>query len=522
MKVSPKALRSWCTTGIPARRHEELQRLLADAPSTPVDVRSVRERLGLTQAELGAQLGVSWRSVARWEAGSAPAWAQDRLRELAADAPDPVRSVRERLGLTQAELAQELGVSLSLVNAWETGRRSMPHGRVEELRTLKANGRLAPAPEWIRARRLELGLSYRDLAAQVGAPASHVVDWIKGRRAVPVGRYGAIRQVLRERGQHTFDDRVLELVHSEPGLSRPQLLSRFPARRRDAVSGALDRQVRSRRLFRAEGTVETAGRPLRVWRYYPCPVESERLGSSMTGAWLRRQMAKRKLTPQALAPALGVSQGAVRYWLRRADQQLPGARQADIVRVVAGLPAAHPPGPSALPNLRARRKEVGLTQAALAARVGVSQSRVSAWEREEVAVSEAEASQLLAVLAVAKEEQVTPELLRSWRRGAGWTQAEAAANLGVGYRRFAAWELALYPVPCDLWAHIRSVFESASPGRPEPMLDLKSRRAERGWSQQKLARRAGVSQSAVSNWEKGAPVPARMRERLERALAAAS
>lgn len=32
-------------------------------------IRKLRERLGLTQAELAARIGVSWRSVARWEAG---------------------------------------------------------------------------------------------------------------------------------------------------------------------------------------------------------------------------------------------------------------------------------------------------------------------------------------------------------------------------------------------------------------------------------------------------------------------
>lgn len=34
-----------------------------------------------------------------------------------------VRSLRERLGLTQEEFARELGVSFSTVNVWENGKR---------------------------------------------------------------------------------------------------------------------------------------------------------------------------------------------------------------------------------------------------------------------------------------------------------------------------------------------------------------------------------------------------------------
>ena len=34
-----------------------------------MDVKAIREKLGLTQEELAQKLGVSWSSVARWEAG---------------------------------------------------------------------------------------------------------------------------------------------------------------------------------------------------------------------------------------------------------------------------------------------------------------------------------------------------------------------------------------------------------------------------------------------------------------------
>ena len=34
-----------------------------------MDIKSIRERLGLTQEQLANKLGVSWATVARWERG---------------------------------------------------------------------------------------------------------------------------------------------------------------------------------------------------------------------------------------------------------------------------------------------------------------------------------------------------------------------------------------------------------------------------------------------------------------------
>ena len=50
--------------------------------------------------------------------------------------PSPVlhlRAARERLGLRQAELAAELGVSQATVSHWETGRSEPSLGRLLEL-----------------------------------------------------------------------------------------------------------------------------------------------------------------------------------------------------------------------------------------------------------------------------------------------------------------------------------------------------------------------------------------------------
>ena len=45
--------------------------------------------------------------------------------------PDELKETRSRLGLTQTQLAQELGVTLNAVQRWEAGER--PIRRVTEL-----------------------------------------------------------------------------------------------------------------------------------------------------------------------------------------------------------------------------------------------------------------------------------------------------------------------------------------------------------------------------------------------------
>lgn len=42
------------------------------------------------------------------------------------DVPIMVKKLREKLGLTQEQLAQEVGVTFSTINHWENGKRQ-PH-----------------------------------------------------------------------------------------------------------------------------------------------------------------------------------------------------------------------------------------------------------------------------------------------------------------------------------------------------------------------------------------------------------
>lgn len=102
-------------------------------------LKAARERAGMTQAEVGAEVGATRFSVSRWERDVKHPY-RERAREiedLLGVAPPPVREqpnerpatgwgrklrqARRRAGLAQYEVGQKVGVTQSTVSAWETG-----------------------------------------------------------------------------------------------------------------------------------------------------------------------------------------------------------------------------------------------------------------------------------------------------------------------------------------------------------------------------------------------------------------
>jgi DNA-binding transcriptional regulator YiaG len=145
---------------------EALGRESAPSEIDPEQVKKLRDRFSLTQAELAELLGVSAASVTSWESGKTHPGRENRraiadLREtdpaeisrrvgreeavvvasrgpVKTDlSPQEVKDIREEVGLTQRELAEKLGVSANSISNWETGR-SVPRRRnIQKLMALR-------------------------------------------------------------------------------------------------------------------------------------------------------------------------------------------------------------------------------------------------------------------------------------------------------------------------------------------------------------------------------------------------
>jgi len=155
-------LRSMSEEGV----NKALGREQIPAEISSSEIKRLRNRLNLTQAELAELLGISGAAVTSWETGKTrPSRANRRalveLRETDRDevnkrlsretasgggapemrgaptgvSPDDIRNIRERLGMTQRGLADRLGVSVNTISNWETGRSSPRRRSLERLRS---------------------------------------------------------------------------------------------------------------------------------------------------------------------------------------------------------------------------------------------------------------------------------------------------------------------------------------------------------------------------------------------------
>jgi len=135
---------------------EALGRESVPASVTPKQIKALRKKLSLTQADLAKRLGVSTSTVTAWERGKATPGRQarkalkDLMRAPAAATrqappstppaseltPAQISELRKKAGLSQAQLAARLGVSPNTVSNWETGNTTPRRSSVEKLRAL--------------------------------------------------------------------------------------------------------------------------------------------------------------------------------------------------------------------------------------------------------------------------------------------------------------------------------------------------------------------------------------------------
>ncbi|MFM7232377.1 MAG: helix-turn-helix domain-containing protein [bacterium] len=211
-------------------------------------LRRRRVDLGLLQRTVAERLGVREETVALWEKGLArplprhyPGVVQflGYDPEVPSDAlADRLRSSRRRLGLTQAELATRTGLDEGSVCRWESGGRQPSRGmlnRLEAILTALERGsggdggaesteRELPAlsffdrTRWrrkpptelthgqptslgdeIRQRRLELGLSQKQLGARIGVGRATIYRWERGEAHPPKAHQTKLRALLGRR-----------------------------------------------------------------------------------------------------------------------------------------------------------------------------------------------------------------------------------------------------------------------------------------------------------------------------------
>jgi DNA-binding transcriptional regulator YiaG len=108
------------------------------------------------------------------------------LRFLAAApvAAEGFRTLREGLGISQAEIAEMCGVSRAAVSDWERGKASLPPAAIHALLglTLACFNRAEPGPlcgRDIARLRKALGIRQIDLAAELGVSEIAVRKWEK-------------------------------------------------------------------------------------------------------------------------------------------------------------------------------------------------------------------------------------------------------------------------------------------------------------------------------------------------------
>jgi transcriptional regulator with XRE-family HTH domain len=100
---------------------------------------------------------------------------------------DHIRSRRLDLGLTQRTLARQLGVREETVHLWETGRaQPLPrrYGRIVRFLGYDPEPGASGLGERVRARRRAQGLTQAELAALVGTDEGTIVDLEHGRRRI--------------------------------------------------------------------------------------------------------------------------------------------------------------------------------------------------------------------------------------------------------------------------------------------------------------------------------------------------
>ena len=171
-----------------ARHYSRIVRFLGYDPE-PGDrslagrLRATRRRLGLSQADFAASVGLDEGSVCRWESGSrTPSrWMAGRVAAIL----DRLESQGHKSG---ADAMSEDGYALSYFDRTRWRRRPPPD---------LTSGQAVSLGDRLRQRRLELGLSQAQLGRRFGVGRVTVYRWERGVAPPPERRRSAVTAFFR-------------------------------------------------------------------------------------------------------------------------------------------------------------------------------------------------------------------------------------------------------------------------------------------------------------------------------------
>ncbi len=143
------------------------------SPLTSADLKEIRKRAGMSQPEMVAKIGVSVSIYQMWEQGTRrmPDEYTERVQKIAQEystrkseneirspfAKKPIspitaadlKDIRHKLGITQKAMIAKIGVSLSIYQDWESGRRCMPDEytkRIQDVAGIKPSAEQVKKP----------------------------------------------------------------------------------------------------------------------------------------------------------------------------------------------------------------------------------------------------------------------------------------------------------------------------------------------------------------------------------------
>jgi transcriptional regulator with XRE-family HTH domain len=253
------------------------------------ELRAERERLGLSQTQLAARMGVAQSLIAHWEAGRQPiaSGSVAKVRSALDQGPPPPRpapptlaeraaliaprvleTVSSRPGLTLVELRQACGfgpaVRAAVAEALESG--AIHRADVRRAKGASAVGYFpgpaptrppAPSPKKMRSARERACWSQEDMAAACGVAVRTYRLWEAGKARVPswavVTLVANVERARRRDPMGELVGLVEALVAAEPGITVAELQDRLSPAPAVRTAEAIERARAGRRIHGRKG-----------------------------------------------------------------------------------------------------------------------------------------------------------------------------------------------------------------------------------------------------------------------------